>query len=179
MKIFAIYTNVKLSKKPEWLDEYRNKYHQQRDWHITLKQPCWIEDGEVDILKNVVSNFFSQLDEKRGIELTFDKVIFDTDCVMLGTNDTAEINELQRKLCEVLSKYTKYTDPASQSYEENFNPHITIVDNLSLEQIRESSQYFKDGCACLGVVDKVVLSVVNDLSFEEMNKESNKTVYSL
>lgn len=51
MKIFAVYSGLKLSKRPEWLDDFRKKYDDPYEYHIILKQPSYIkkEQQELDI----------------------------------------------------------------------------------------------------------------------------------
>ncbi|MBI4599120.1 hypothetical protein HY734_02920 [Candidatus Uhrbacteria bacterium] len=62
MKIFAIYARVVLSEKLSELDAFRQKYNDAYDPHITLKQPCWIEEDRVPELKRAVASFFQHLE---------------------------------------------------------------------------------------------------------------------
>ncbi len=184
MKIFAIYTKLVLIIKPDWLDEFREQYHQPWDWHVTLKQPCFIEEDKVDRVRRKVDDFFSNLViEGHKIELTFDELVSDEGkngaVVMVASRNAQRLMELQKNLCAVLYEYQNYVEPEFQGYEKHFNPHITIGDHLSGERYAESLEYLKNGCWCEGVINEVILSIVNDRSLDEAKRESNMTAYSL
>lgn len=73
MKIFALYTNVTLTKKPEWLDAFLEKY-QPRGLHVTLIQPRTIEENDTEVLKQKVSQFISE--HSGPINVVFDELIY-------------------------------------------------------------------------------------------------------
>jgi len=50
MKIFALYIKIQLDKNSEWLSEFRKKYDEPGDLHITLIQPRYIDENKVRIL---------------------------------------------------------------------------------------------------------------------------------
>ncbi len=184
MKIFALYTKFDLTSGPPWLDEFRKKYDEPWDLHITLKQPCFIPDGEVGKLRSRVKSFFSELEiPDHVIPVRFEEVFVhhseDGVTVMVRAERSESLLTLQRNVVGALADYMQYVDPDSRAYEENFDPHITIGRRLSPEQHREASTYLANGCVCEGTIKKVVLSVVKDETLEEGLNPANQTVYDL
>jgi 2'-5' RNA ligase len=182
MKIFALYTNLKLKEKPAWFDEFTEKYGAWWEPHITLCQPRHINDDEIDQLKEIANDFFSKLRILgHAIEVSFNSILpqSDKNAIMLKAENNATLMKLQRELCAMLSEYTHYVDPLTQSYEENFEPHITIARDLSEEQYREACDYLKDECSCQGIIDEIVLAIVKENTPEEANNPVNQMRYKL
>ena len=184
MKIFAIYTKLALTQKPEWLDEFRQKFHKPWEYHITLKQPCYVANEKVEELKTIVTRFFAELETPSDkINLTLNQIKVDKTedgtVIMVNAQNPEQITELQKNLCARLAEYTDYVSPITQTYEQNFNPHITIGDNLTDEHYQEALTYLKDGCACEGEITQIVLSIVKDTSLEEANNTANQTIFHL
>lgn len=185
MKIFAIYCNIQLTKKPDWLDDFKNKYNYSYDYHITLKQPTYIEEDEIKNVQNILSNIFNELKIPNGqISLTFNKVITDTDkqgksLIMLNAEENGEINALQKKIVLALKNYSNFFYPESEKWENGFNPHITIADELNDNQLKQAMDDIGNNVECEAVVKEVVLSLVSDMSAEEANNPENKTIYKL
>lgn len=179
MKIFALYTNVELVKKPSWLDDFLEKY-QPRGLHVTLKQPCYIEDEKVDELKREIFEFFQS--HRGTIHVVFDTLLYNKDqvgAIMVCANDARELVQLQKDLCNTLSEYRNYVEKAREEYEKNFMPHITIGDEIAKEEYGTCIGYLDGGCVCNARITGIVLAVVNDMSAKESNDPANKTFYPL
>lgn len=180
MKIFAVYTDVILLKKPTWLEGFLRTY-QPRELHVTLKQPCFIEEGKIEIVKSAVRDFFAK--KKIGrLSVIFDKVVYNDDqpgAIMVCATQADALIQLQKELCYELSWYNNYVEMARKEYEINFNPHITIGDDIPAEQYKKSLEYLKDGCVCEGEISAAVLAIVDDMSVNASNNPVNKTIYSL
>ena len=184
MKMFAILTNLKLTKKPEWLDEFREKYDKPYEFHNTLKQPRFIKEEDVPELKKRLQEFFENLHTpNHKIELIFDEIVAGKDeegtTIMLRAKNPVELITLQQKLRDFLVEYTNYVKPKYQSYEENFDPHITIARNISETQLKEANEYLKNDFTCEGVVEEIFLHVVNEDTPEESRNPENRTIYKL
>ena len=52
------YAKVELTKKPNWLDDFRSKYDEPYEYHVTLKQPCVIEEDLIPEIKAKLNTFF-------------------------------------------------------------------------------------------------------------------------
>jgi len=180
MKIFALYTNIILTKKPEWFDDFILKYN---PWglHVTLKQACFIEDEEIENLKEKVSQFFSQPRiQRKSIDITFDEVLTGTQAqhaIIVIARHADELIALQKDLYVALSEYKKYVDPMSKEYEENFKPHITISYGIPNIEYAQALELLKGGCHCEGVIQEIVLSTVKEITLEEAKNPANKTIY--
>ncbi len=181
MKIFAIYSNVKLDKKPDWLDEFRKKYDKPYEFHITLKQPCYIEEDKVSELKEKISNFFNT--SKYKFEVVFDSIVSNRDedgiTIMLKANNVNDLVLFQKDLCTYLGEYTTYLKPKYKGYEKDFVPHITIARNISETQEMEAMKYLQNEFVCGGEINSVTLSIVNNNTPEESKNPANQSIYSL
>ncbi|MFZ2523318.1 MAG: 2'-5' RNA ligase family protein [Minisyncoccia bacterium] len=185
MKIFVVYAKVKLTKKPEWLDGFRSKYDKPYEYHITLKQPCVLEDAEVPEVKAKLSSLFSSLKiSENKIILTFNSLkvyseLPENTCIMINSESNAELNELQKSILSALGEYKKYFKEKYKKYEEPFIPHITIGRVLDEKAYAEASEVLKQDYTCEGVVSEVVLAVVQNNTVDEVNDPNNQTVYKL
>ncbi|MDO8489887.1 MAG: 2'-5' RNA ligase family protein [bacterium] len=180
MKIFALYTTIALTKKPDWLDGFMEKY-QPRGLHVTLKQPCLIEEENIDDLKQMVAQFFSHYGSGR-LEVVFDEVVYNKDvsgAIMVCARNADTLVRLQKDLCLSLSKYSRYVELRRKEYEVNFRPHITIGDEITEEDYVSSLSFLKNGCLCEGVIGEVVLAIVDDMSTEEAINPKNKYMFRL
>jgi 2'-5' RNA ligase len=184
MKIFAVYVNVELTKKPDWLDEFRKKYDQPYDFHVTLKQPCFINEEKVSQLKELVGMFFNKPKVAEGkLRLVFDEVKVDKSenghSIMLKAKQGESLATIQKDLCATLANYSNYVDARTEAFEKHFEPHITIARNLSDDPFKEAMRYLKGEIECKGEIQEAVLSVVNKISPEEAMNPLNQTRYKL
>lgn len=183
-KFFAIYANIKLTKKPEWLDGFRTKYDKPGDYHVTLKQHCFVEEGKISNIKQKTFDYFaSQNIEGHKIELVFDDLAVDPKddgtTIMLRAHDVPVLVNLQKGLCVALTEYNDYVKPIAQEWEQNFAPHITIASNLSMDQAKETIPYLTGDYVCKGIIEEAVLAIVQgDISGESQNV-LEKTIYKL
>lgn len=184
MKIFALYTTITLTKKPEWLDGFVKKY-QPRDLHVTLIQPRFIKENEISQLKQSIAQFFSAY-MGGPMKVVFDDLIYDTEksgAIMACATNAPVLIQLQKDLCHILSGHPQYADPIREEYEKNFRPHITIGDEIPEDRYQESLSYLKEGCYCEGEIRDVVLAIVNTMnsntSLEQSVGSADKTLFSL
>ncbi|MBI2645088.1 2'-5' RNA ligase family protein [Candidatus Uhrbacteria bacterium] len=180
MKIFALYTNITLTKKPDWLDDFLKKY-QPHGLHVTLIQPRFIKEDDSDEVKRKISQFFAQ-QTIDPMSVVFDEAMYNKDtsgAIMLYARNAKELMRLQKELCEILSEYSSYVDPATEEYEKNFRPHITIGDTIPNEQYQESLKILEEGYMCEGIIKEVVLAVVKNQTLEEITNPANKIIYKL
>lgn len=168
MNTFAIYTNIILTEKPGWLEEFKNKHNKIKyDDHVTLIQPRKIPEGEIEEIKNTLARFFQSVTRKQ-IPVTFDRIdidesgVEDNDGCILVLTDNRDIFELQKSLVSMLTKYNDYVTPKTESYEKDFRPHITIVDNLDKERFDFAKAELKGDVVIKGIITKVILGVVCD-----------------
>lgn len=201
MKIFGLYTNVTLTKKPEWLDAFLEKY-QSRGLHVTLIQPRTIEENDTGVLKQKISQFISE--HSGSISLVFDELIYNKEeagAILVCAKNADTLMKLQKDLRLALSEYKNYVEPVGENYEKNFWPHITIGDKVPQQQYEEALDLLKDDscheevidgaisrltksplksdCRCEGTISEVVLAIVSDMTTEEANNSNNKTIYQL
>lgn len=184
MKIFAIYSNIELTQKPEWLDDFRVRYNAAHDYHVTLKQPTYIEEYDVQkIQENLSQLVHNAVIPEGGIRLTFDSVVTDIDpegksTIMINAQKNELIETLQKQIVAAFKNYDHLYNPASRNWEENFQPHITIGDGLDNGQLKVALAELEN-VLCVGIIQNIVLSVVKDMSLDEINDPVNKTVYEI
>lgn len=53
-KIFAVYGHVEILDAPNWLEAFREKYNTQYDCQVTLKQPCYFQERQLQDIKNSI-----------------------------------------------------------------------------------------------------------------------------
>jgi 2'-5' RNA ligase len=166
MNTFAIYTNIILTEKPEWLEEFKNKHNQIKyDDHITLIQPRKVTEREIDEIKTILTSFFKDQTCKQ-ISLTFDRIDIDetgveeNDGCILVLTDNQHVIDLQKALLGLLSEYKEYLTPKTEVYEKDFRPHITIVDNLNKERFQLAKADLSGDIVIKGIIAKVILGVV-------------------
>ena len=187
MKIFAVYARLNLIKKPEWLDKFREKYDDLYDFHITLKQPCFIDEKQIPELKNTVSEFFDNLVlSKHEISVLLNKTVIEEYAdnkgeyiIMISTNEKSEIYELQAKILSALSDYTNYVKPKYKDYEKSFEPHITIARHLDTEKLAKAKEGVVGDYTCCALIQEIVLAIVPEDTVEESKNPQNLTVYKL
>lgn len=182
MKIFAIYTNLRIADRPLWFDDFRTKYDESWDLHLTLIQPRYIDESTLDTLKQTVTDFFAA-EELHKIPLYFHNVTTGQDDsgvdIMVQATPNDRLIELQRKLRALLSEYSNFVNSQSEAYEVNFNPHITIGRSLSRKRYDAAKAYLQTGCPLAGTIEEVVLSTVNEMTTDEAKAASNQVVYNL
>src|SRR3989338_6438432 len=184
MKIFVVTADIKLTKKPAWLDDFRHRYDKAYEYHITLKQPGLAEDEQVLDIKNKLNTFFFNIQiPNHSIPLTFDTLKASKDdpndiCLMINASNNEAIRNLHNQVISTLANYNNYYKPKYQTYEKNFEPHITIARNLNAQTFADASKVLEQDYTCAGVVNKVILTVVNNFGPEEANNPANQTVYS-
>lgn len=185
MRIFAITTNVVLTKKPAWLDEFRRKYDKPFEYHVTLKQPCYIHEKELPKLKVTFTEFvFNWPKFEHGIKIFFNRIKIDTTvegemCIMIKAKKNLELIKLQKKLLTQLNSYTNYVKAESKAWEENFKPHITIARNLSSQILAKAKTDLLKDYRCEGIIKDISLKVVTPTNSEGMYQPKNQWVYSL
>ncbi len=185
MKIFAIYLNIDLTHKPEWLDEFRAKYDKPYEYHITLKQPVYIDESQVMDVRERVSVFVAGLQlPDHALTVAFDRVITDTKdsediCIMIRAAENIPLIDLQRGLVEALAGYENYCKPESAGWEKEFMPHITIGRDLNLDSLEQAQKEMHPEDLPTGIITELVLAVVDDLNPIEANNPKNQTVYQL
>ena len=179
-KIFAVYAEVEIPNIPDWLVEFRKKYSEPYDFHITLKQPVFIEESEIPKLKEKLRTFFEEYKGSFSMNFNENYLGADKSCIMLGLKGNSPIVSLQRGLVNCLDNYNEYVDSATEKFENNFVPHITIGDKLNKTRYEQALKDLpKDFFNVKGVVNDIVLVVVKEATVEEALKPENLTKFTL
>lgn len=185
MKIFAVFARIELSRKPEWLDDFRIKYDKPYELHITLKQPCRIEPEQLlDIQERLARWFEASHLQGHQIPVLLDRLTVNTEapdgiCVMINTDSSPLLHELQKKIVAVLDPYRDYYRPVSRQWEAHFTPHITIARALAPAVWEEARGAMSEDVSCTGIVSEIVLVAVDRFTAEEAYRPENLTVYRL
>lgn len=181
MKIFYISARVELTKKPEWLDGFREKYDKPYKYHVTLKQPCNIEDDKVEEVKVKFEKLLHAKNQS-PITLKFDELFSDKspsgNCIMINSNDSG-LNNFHTEIRETLRGYENYLKPMYEQFEKNFQPHITIARELDENSLAQALREIQDDYYCEGIISELVFLVVSEKNVEQANDPSNQTIYQL
>src|SRR3989344_8198091 len=116
MKIFALYIKIKLIEKPEWFDGFLNKYFEPVDLHITLIQPRYVDEQQINDLESRITEIIKnisigEIDKK----LFFDKLVIEKEfdgkyIIMLNAKESNFLTNFQKDLRVTLRDYDLYVD---------------------------------------------------------------------
>jgi len=182
MKIFALYVKINLTKKPEWFEEFLNRYFEPVDLHITLIQPRYINEKQIDDLESKVAQVMEMNIMEGDKKVVFNDLIIDKETdgkytFMLNCRDSGFLANFQKELRSALKDYCAYVDDTTKEYEANFKPHITIAIDLDNRAKEEAERYFISDYRFEGLLGELVLSVVKDKSLEERNNANNIKIF--
>ncbi|OHB09887.1 MAG: hypothetical protein A3G05_00540 [Candidatus Zambryskibacteria bacterium RIFCSPLOWO2_12_FULL_45_14] len=185
MKIFALYTNLELSQKPGWFDNFLKKYEYAYNLHITLIQPRYIEENQTENLKLKITAFINEnkLDNEDK-KLTFNELSMGKEddgkyTLMLHAKNAGGIVTFQKKLTELLRQYDNYVKEPTREYENNFMPHITVAVDVEEKNVTEAKSYFSFNSEILGTITKLILPIVKDVGPEESKDFKNLTMFDI
>lgn len=179
MKIFAVTAELELVETT-WLTEFRAKYDEPYKPHITLKQPCFIEERDVPTIKSLLGNFISTLaTPDHRIVVLLDKLVHGEFTIMIDTTEREQLDRLQAGVLRVLDPYRNFVKPKYEGYEQSFHPHITIARDLDEATRKHAMQEIPDDYSITGSIREITLGVVNEISPAESSDPDNLTVFSL
>lgn len=181
-KIFAVWAKVKLIEKPDWLDDYKKKYNNFYPVHVTLKQPCFIDEEKFDETRNIVSDIIEGFDFKdHKIKLVFEEIFIDKydKSIMIRTKNRGIIMDLQHKLRTALKGFGSYVEPELETYENNFYPHLTITGSIDDDQFKQAIKDIGKDTRCAGEINEIILSFVKDDTAEELKNPKNLILFRL
>lgn len=187
MKIFALYFKVELTKKPEWFDEFREKYHGAIGSapHITLIQPRWVDDADIPAIKTTVAEVLEKhtfVDEDKKI--VFDELVSGLEdtgnyVYMLTARRNDHLMASQTDLRDALTGYGHYYAEITREYETRFRPHLTLGNGVPPDQKEAADRYFSSDYICTGVITDLILPVVKDMTPEEADNPNNLTTFEI
>ena len=182
VKIFAVYATVELTHKPAWLDAYRAAYDQPYPYHITLKQPCYISVADVERVKAKTAHFLQTIHiPDHVIRVCCNDVVIDRadGTIMLAVNDVDDmLRSLQQGLVAAVGLY-EYYEAASEAWEKDFQPHITIARDLSSSMLIKAESEVPADDYPEGHITEITLVAVDKVDAEEAKKSENLTKYRL
>jgi 2'-5' RNA ligase len=177
MKIFYIAAELELASKPKWLDKFRKKYDEPHPYHITLKNPCWVDKKDISKLKSL---FFKITEDKRQLKIKFSRLkIAQTDngyVIMVGNETDESIRKLQKEIAKTFSQFGKHIEQKYTSFEKEFEPHITIARRLNSEGLEKARKELSGLVECVVYVKQIVLTIVKKWDVKEQNKSQNRTI---
>lgn len=179
-KMFNIVAEFELSKKPNWLDDFRKKYDKPYDYHIALKNCTYFNK---DDLRNIKLNLKKVLEPYNKIKVVFNDLFINSaskgECIMIRAEKNETLMRLQKELSDEFSKYGEYVSEEARKFENNFEPHITIARHLSPEQLNNAKKELKEDTYCEAIIYEIVLTIAKDDIFEEWSNPNNETLFSL
>jgi len=180
-KIYAVWAKIKLVEKPDWLEGYRKKYNNLYPHHLTLKQPCFIDESELPEIKSIVSKVFGGFNfPNHKIDVVFEKIVADREdkSIMILAEKNQILMELQYKIRTALKEYSNYCKPETYEYETNFKPHLTITGDVG-EKFDEALKDVNKDTECIGEIKEIILSCVKENTPEEAKNPKNLTIFRL
>ena len=180
-KIYAVWAKIKLNKKPDWLDNYQKKYNNLYEFHVTLKQPCFIDESDLPNIKLIVPKVIdSFVFDNHKIEVVFKKIDADREdkSIMISAEENDILMDLQYKIRTALKEYSNYRKQIQKEYETNFKPHLTIAMDLA-DKFDDAVRDIGKDTKCVGEITEIILSCVKENTVEEAKNPKNLTIYKL
>lgn len=181
VKIFAIYGRVEIPNAPDWLEAFREKYNNQFEYHVTLKQPCYFHESQFPDIKNLVRDAlveFDLLDNR--LSLHFDTIRADRSdgSIMIMAEPNVLLGSIQLSIASQLCQYQSYISNELERYEKNFEPHITIAYDLG-SRFSEAVSAIPQDTKFSGFVKEIILSNVSRITPEQKRCDTSKTIFCL
>lgn len=171
MKIFALYLSLDLTTKPAWFDSFREKNSTKFSLHVTLVQPRYIEESQIEGVKSIVEKVlkdftFTAEDKKVVFEQTEIEKEADGNYLFLWLiKNNPSILSLQKKLVEALKDFNNYCDPTTIEYELDFKPHMTVADQIVNNT--EVHELLSQNAVCEGTIHDLILPIVDKRGDED------------
>lgn len=179
MKVYAVYARVEIIDKPDWLEDFRRKYQNVYDYHVTFKQPAYIDEAQLSDIQQRLSRIFDGFPTSdHKIQVVFNQIEADSEdgSIMIMAQRNQSLVSLQEKICTDLATYSNYMKPELKEYEENFRPHLTIAFDLD-DQFDQAVTDLGQEIRIIGRISEVVLACVNEITPREAKDPANQTIY--
>lgn len=182
MKLFAVSSKVRLTERPAWFDAFYKKYGGSSDYHITLKQTCFLPEEAIEEVKTKLHMFFHRFSvPNHRLELIFNRLVIDdgalTKTIMLHAEPQPILDQLQKGIISTLAMYREYAWKEAETWESDFKPHLTIASDLDPTIFADAIHEIGEEKGCKGVIKDVALIIVEKMIPEEADKAENQTIY--
>jgi len=183
---YAVYCRINLTPEPKWLLSFRAKYDKPYDFHLTLKQTAYIDEDQLTTIKQRVAKIVAAYASLEKLPtLHFDKLVLDEyddydhlGWIYLFSNQRSSVvDELQYSIRTALTEFSDYVNPASDEYEHDFKPHITIGRELNSRRYGLAVKELPPDLVCDGEISEVVVTYNVEEDGNEINRLVNNTVY--
>lgn len=167
-KNFYIATTLRLTKKPDWFDDFRKKYDWNLPYHITLKQWSIVDENKLGEVKEAFQKVASEI---TPIKISFDKLWLNNKtskgdyCIMISMSNEQEIKAMEELRDLIKKKFDLYGTTREEFIwrENNFIPHITIGRRLDLPTLERAKKDLReDDLYCEAVLDGLILFIGKD-----------------
>jgi len=179
-RMFNIAAEFGLTRKPDWIDNFRKKYDKPYHCHITLRTNSYFDYKN---FKKLTANLNDVTRKYKKIKVTFDKLLIAPgtrgECIMIKAVKNKEIYSLHREIANKFSKYGPHITTLHEKFDKKFIPHLTIARHLTAEQLKNAKKELKPDLLCTGVITELVLTTVKNDCFEEWGDPKNKLHYKL
>jgi len=181
MKYFFITLDFDLDKEPKWIKNFRKKYDEPFQYHITLKTATSVNEKDIDSLKSDLEKIVRKF---KKIKVDFDKLYINERaangaCIMILAKKNKVLFDLQKEISQKLSKYGKHYLLEYEKYEKDFLLHITIGRGLDKDRFKKAKNDLGNDFKCSATVDEVVLSMVDEIEPRDLIDKKNKIIYKL
>lgn len=184
MKHFHISAEFDLTRKPVWLEDFRDKYDSSYAYHVTLKNPTEIKEEDVEKLHEELAELIEKCKLKgRGLEIDFEKLMFGGTskgrAIMIRAEKDERLFEFQESLSRKLGQFGKNTNDDHTRFEKNFEPHITIGRHLNEQQFEEAKKDLGKDTKITGNLARITLTVVDEPIEKNWINLDNKTYFTI
>lgn len=163
MKLYLfVRADLRLIKKPEWLDAFRESYDEIFPYHISLKRAVEVSKSDQQLIEKKVADITKDFKpfEVRFKELFFGKTKFGN-TIMIRAENVPQLHALRDRVFESFKKYNTYIQPEHKAFDEDFNPHITIARHLSDEQLLEAKKEIQKPLEVVAKIDSLNFAITS------------------
>jgi 2'-5' RNA ligase len=180
MMIFYVSADFDLDQKPNWLDDFRKKYDEPYEYHITLKNSAYTEEKNIDEIKMKLGEICKRY---KPFSISFTQLFHDKtrrgETIMIKADGNQTLMALQKEVSISLKQFGPHIKDYYKTFEENFNPHVTIGRHLNDEQFIKAMSEIQTPINCTAQISKIVLTTSRAQNLIEVQDSIKNVTFKL
>jgi len=159
---------------------FRKKYDDPVQYHISLKLPTYIDDVNLAKLKKITNETAKT---SNSFAVDFDKYFFNKtstgNLIMISARHNNNLINLQKEIVKRTKGFGKTIKPYYEDFENNFKPHITIARKLDDEDFLEAKSKIEKQIHCRANIDKLRLHIMKRTNGVDKFQDESSLYYKL